>query len=493
MMQSILLCSCLLPFFGCLFILSARFLGGKKYTYLLGLKISIFNFLISFFLIFNFNTLKSGFQFVSSFNILNSITVGLDGISLPFYITTTFIIPLCIMSINQEKTAHFDILVVCILLTQGILLFAFVTLNLLAFYILFESVLIPMFIIMNVWGTRPRRLKASYYLFIYTVIGSFFYLLVIILIAFEVGSFDYLTLVNTYFSLEREKLIWCCLFISFGIKIPLFPLHLWLPEAHVEAPTIGSVILASLLLKLGGYGFLRFLLPLAPKASIFFMPLSFLIAMIGGIYTAFTAIRQIDIKKIIAYSSISHMHIAVIGVCSGNFYAIQGGILLMIGHSIVSGAQFFLIGFLYERFGTKLIRYFSGLLSIMPLFSIFYLLFTFSSFNFPISAGFTGELLIFQGLFYVNPIVTLVSSVTIILGATYSIWLANRLLGGALSIHMYQPKLSNNSLDLNRKEFYIMVALSFINLVIGFYPSKVLGISEACVLNLITHIKTEIT
>ena len=266
---------------------------------------------------------------------------------------------------------------ICFLLLEFFLLQVFCVLDIFLFYIFFESVLLPMFLIIGVWGSRKRKIKAAYQFFLYTLIGSLFTLLAILTIYFETGTTDLQTLWNFTFSFERQVVLWIAFFLSFAIKIPMIPFHIWLPEAHSEAPTAGSIILAGILLKLGGYGFLRFSLPLLPEASVYFTPFVYILSLAAIIYASLTTIRQIDLKKIIAYSSISHMGVVTLGLFSYNLEGLEGSLFLMLSHGLVSSALFFCIGILYERYHTRILKYYSGLVYVMPLFVTYFLFLTF--------------------------------------------------------------------------------------------------------------------
>lgn len=278
-----------------------------------------------------------------------------------------------------------------------------------------------MFVIILVWGSGERRIKASYYLFIYTVACSIFMLIAIILIYIQTGTTSFEILFNLSLSNKKQIILWACFFLGFAVKIPMFPVHIWLPEAHVEAPTEGSVILASLLLKLGGYGFIRIALPLFPIANLYFAPFVYTLSAIGVVYASLTTIRQIDLKKIIAYSSVAHMSLVVLGIFSFNLQGIQGAIFLMLAHGIVSGGLFFMVGILYDRYHSRLLEYYGGLVQIMPIYSVFFLILIFANMSLPGTCNFVGELLIFVGIFQQNTVIAFFAGIGIVLSAVYSI------------------------------------------------------------------------
>jgi proton-translocating NADH-quinone oxidoreductase chain M len=294
------------------------------------------------------------------------------------------------------------------------------------------------------------------------------------------GSTDYYILINTDFSESRQLFLWLSFFASFAVKIPMFPLHIWLPQAHVEAPTAGSVLLAGILLKLGGYGFLRFSIPMFPYASRFFVPLIFTLSILAIIYASLTTIRQIDLKRIIAYSSVAHMNYVTLGIFSFNIQGVEGSILLMLSHGLVSSALFLIVGMLYDRFKTRIIRYFSGLTQLMPLFSIFFLFLTFSNISFPGTSGFVGEMLILMGIFNDNIFTVILATMGTILGAVYSIWLYNRIFFGQLDFSFIKRYS-----DLNRREFFILIPFVVLTLIMGIYPSAFLNVMHISITNLL--------
>jgi proton-translocating NADH-quinone oxidoreductase chain M len=347
------------------------------------LSFSLAEFLLSLMMWMSFDNSSSRFQFVEAYNWIESSNIifylGVDGISLFFILLTTLLIPICLLAswdaIKFNEKEYF----IAFLAMEALVIAVFCVLDIILFYVFFESVLIPMFIIIGVWGSRERRIRAAYMFFLYTLLGSVLMLLAILYIYYQAGTTDYQILLTTTFDPEVQKLLWLAFFASFAVKVPMLPVHIWLPEAHVEAPTAGSVILAGILLKLGSYGFLRFSLPLFPYASIYFTPLIYAFACIAVIYTSLTAIRQTDLKRIIAYASVAHMNLVLIGMFVYNLQGLEGSILQQLSHGLVSGALFLCVGLLYERHHTRIIKYFTGLIATMPLFSVCFTILTFAN------------------------------------------------------------------------------------------------------------------
>jgi NADH-quinone oxidoreductase subunit M len=408
--------------------------------------------------------------------------MSIDAISLFFVYLTSVLIPLCILFNWNTKNVENNIIV--LLSIEVLLILVFQIMNLFFFYILFEAILIPFFIFIGLNGYRSRRIHAAYLLFFYTILGSFFMLITIFSIYIHTGSMDLDCLINTEWSPIREKMLWILLFISLAIKIPIFPFHIWLPEAHVEAPTEGSVLLAGVLLKLGTYGMIRFLFGIFPIATTYYSPIILLMSILSIFYTSLTTLRQIDIKRVIAYSSISHMNMCIVGLAMLDTIGITGSIVLMIGHGFVSGALFFMVGMLYERFHTKLIRYYSGLVHAMPIFSAFFFFFTISNMSMPGTSNFTGEFLIITSIINKNHILTLlICLLGIFIGSIYSIWLYNKLI-----FSLINKATINYVKDLNFKDITILIPLVVYTLWLGIYPTTWTNEIYACVPYLIEYI-----
>nr|AKJ25710.1 NADH dehydrogenase subunit 4 [Geranium endressii] len=452
----------------------------------IGLSASLITFLYSLVLWIQFDPSTAKFQFVESFRWLPyeniHFSLGLDGISLFFVILTTFLIPICILvgwsgMINFGKEY-----IIAFLICEFLMIAVFCMLDLLLFYVFFESVLIPMFIIIGVWGSRQRKIKAAYQFFLYTLLGSVFMLLAILFILLQTGTTDLQILLTTEFSERRQIFLWIAFFASFAVKVPMVPVHIWLPEAHVEAPTAGSVILAGILLKLGTYGFLRFSIPMFPEATLFFTPFIYTLSAIAIIYTSLTTLRQVDLKKIIAYSSVAHMNLVTIGMFSLNIQGIGGSILLMLSHGLVSSALFLCVGVLYDRHKTRLVRYYGGLVSTMPNFSVIFFFFTLANMSLPGTSSFIGEILILVGAFQRNSLVATLAAVGMILGAAYSLWLYNRVVSGNL-----KPDFLHKFSDLNGREVFIFLPFIVGVVRMGVHPKVFPDCMHTSVSNLVQH------
>lgn len=448
----------------------------------------IITFIEAIFLLIFYNKLLGLFQYVFIFDWLNftqfSFTFGFDSFSLIFIVLSAFINCCCFLACwNNYLKGESKLFYQSFLIQEVILHLVFSVMDILLFYIFFESVLITMFVIIGIFGSRERKIRASYMFFIYTLLGSVLMMLSILFIYFYIGTTDYLSLLAVDFNYNLQKLLWLTFFFSFAVKVPMVPFHIWLPEAHVEAPTVGSVILAGILLKLGTYGFLRFSLPLFPYASIYFTPFVYTIAILGLIYASLTAIRQTDIKRVIAYSSIAHMNLIMIGLFSLEFSSIEGAIVQMISHGLVSGGLFLLVGVLYDRYHTRLIKYYGGVVQVMPIFATIFLIFTLANMAFPTTSSFVGEFLIFMGTFNSNIIIGLFATISMLFGAIYSLWLFNRVCYGNVNLH-YIHTLK----DMYSHELFIFLVLLFTIMLIGIYPiflTKVLDLFSGNILLLI--------
>jgi NADH-quinone oxidoreductase subunit M len=435
----------------------------------IALNFSLLTFLCSAFLWIGFDSFVSTFQFITKIEWLGSLNInfilGIDGIGLLFIILTTLIFPICILSSWKNIHKNLKEYMVLLLIMESLLIIVFSILDLVLFYIFFESILIPMFLMIGIWGSRRRKIRASYLLFFYTLFGSVLMLVAIMSIYIQTGTTDYQSLLLVDFDKSKQKFLWLAFFLSFASKIPMVPLHIWLPEAHVEAPTTGSVILAGILLKMGSYGFIRFSLPLFPFASLYFTPLVYTIGTISIIYTSLTAIRQTDLKRIIAYASIAHMNLIMLGLFSLNIQGIEGSLIQMISHGVVSSALFLCVGVIYDRYHTRLLKYYSGLVLIMPSFISIFLLFIFANAALPGTCNFVGELLLFTGIFQDNLFITIFAATGIVLSGAYSLWLFNRIAYGNLKVQYIQ-----GFSDISKREFFLLFTLIFLTIFLGLYP-----------------------
>jgi proton-translocating NADH-quinone oxidoreductase chain M len=468
-LKNLLIYILMFPIFGILILLLLP-AKEEKLLKLVALNSSCLSFTGSLFLWGFFQKSTSSFQFVVKLfwlPYLNlNFTLGIDGISIFFLLLTTLLIPLCILTSWNSVSDNLKEFLIAFLVLDFFLIGTFCVLDLLLFYIFFESVLIPMFLIIGIWGSRERKILAAYYFFLYTLLGSVLMLLSILYVYYQVGTTDYEVLLTFSFSLLEQKFLWFTFFLAFAGKVPMIPLHLWLPEAHVEAPTAGSVILAGILLKLGTYGFIRFSLPLFPKASFFFTPLVYSIAVTGIIYTSFTAIRQTDFKRIIAYTSIAHMNLVILGIFSFNNVGIEGAILQSLSHGFVASALFLIIGVVYDRYRTRIVQYYGGLASVMPIYIFIFLFFTMANISFPGTSSFVGEFLLLAGSFKVNSSITFLGATGVIIGGAYSLWLFNRISYGNL-----KTQYTSKFLDLTPREFILFLPLILGTLVVGIYPN----------------------
>jgi len=420
-------------------------------------------------LLVQFDCNDSYFQSVTTYSLgselINlSFSFGLDGISIFFFVLTSFLIFLCILFIwNDRLLKEYSL---NLLLIELLLLLVFSVLDVFLFYIFFEAILIPMFILIGIWGSRERKIRAVYLLFFYTLFGSLLMLVGLIYMYSVVGTLNLEYLLSYNFSLEEQCWLWLAFFLSFASKIPMFPFHVWLPEAHVEAPTVGSVLLAGILLKLGVYGFLRFSLSLFPQASLYFSPLVYLLSVLGVIYASMSAIRQTDIKRIIAYSSVAHMNLVTLGIFSFNIIGLEGSILQSISHGFVSGAMFLLVGILYDRYHSRLLYYYGGLVHMMPVYSVFLLIFTMANIALPGTSSFVGEFLLLTGIYKTNVVSCIVGALGVILCGAYSLWLYNRIIFGNL-----KTEFITRFKDIDFREFTILMPLLFFVVFMGIYPS----------------------
>lgn len=461
---------------GLIFIPSSQKLIMRQFA--LGITSAVFVF--SLFLWLGFDQSTPKFQFVVDslwLPIANiNLILGVDGISLFFIILTTLIFPLCLLASWSFNKGEVKTYLISFLSMELILLLVFTNLNLLFFYIFFEAVLIPMFLVIGIYGSRERKIRAAYMFFLYTLLGSLFMLLGIVYIYLFAGSTNYEVLSVINFSSYDQKWLWIAFFASFAAKVPMLPVHIWLPEAHVEAPTAGSVILAGILLKLGSYGFLRFSLGLFPLASVYFTPFIFTLSLLGVVYTSLTAIRQTDLKRLIAYTSVAHMNLVMIGLFTGTVIGVEAAILQSLSHGFVSSALFLIIGVLYDRWHSRVVKYYGGLTHTMPIFIIIFLFFTMANLGLPGTSSFIGEFLLLVSAFEANSTACFFAATSMILGGGYSLWLFNRIAYGNIKMI---------GLDLNFREFMVFLPLVIGTLFMGLYPNLFFSVMHATVSNLV--------
>ena len=445
-------------------------------------------FALSMLLWANFDGHSAAFQFVEQSRWLgNNITyhMGVDGLSMLFVVLTAGLMPFCILASWKSIENRVAEYMVAFLVLEALMIGVFCALDLVLFYVFFEGGLIPMFLIIGIWGGK-RRVYASFKFFLYTFLGSVLMLLAIMAMYYQAGTTDIPTLIaHPNFSPAMQKILWLAFFASFAVKMPMWPVHTWLPDAHVEAPTAGSVILAGVLLKMGGYGFLRFSLPMFADASVYFAPLVFVLSVVAIIYTSLVALAQEDMKKLIAYSSVAHMGFVTMGIFSLTHQGIEGGIFQMLSHGVVSGALFLCVGVVYDRMHTREIAAYGGLVERMPVYAVCFMIFTLANIGLPGTGGFVGEFLTMLGTFQVNTWVVIFAATGTILSAAYALYLYRRIIFGAL----VKPSLQAIQ-DLSWREAAILTPLVLLTIAMGVYPKPVMDVTSASVANLIQEHKT---
>ena len=473
-----------IPIIGSLFIFIIR--GSQKNVEKNSKYVAIFtsitNFLLSIFLWINFDNTVSEFQFVEQKKWINdfiNFQLGVDGISILFILLTTFITPICIFSGIHSIKFKIKEFLIAILVMETLMLGVFCSLDLIIFYLFFEGGLIPMFLIIGIWG-GPKRVYSAFKFFLFTLLGSVLMLVAIISIYWIAGTTDVIQLLDFKINQEYQYLLWLAFFSSFAVKLPMWPVHTWLPDAHVEAPTAGSVILAAILLKMAGYGFLRFSIGLFPLASDYFTPLIFTLSIIAIVYTSLVALVQEDMKKLIAYSSVAHMGFVTIGIFSLTKQGLEGSIIHMMSHGLISAALFLCVGVLYDRYHSRMISSYGGLVNIMPKYALVFMIFTLGALGLPGTSGFIGEFLVLVGVFQINILVAILASLGVILAAAYMLWLYRRVVFGKLN----NPDTKSMS-DLNKTEMYILISIAFLTLFFGIYPDPLLITIDVSVDNLI--------
>ena len=450
---------------------------------------SIVNFILCLFLWISFDNSTPEFQFVEEFSWISGFIkfkFGIDGISILFILLTALILPISIIScINSIKTRLKEFLI-ALLVLETFMIGVFCSLDLVIFYLFFEAGLIPMFLIIGIWG-GDRRIYSAFKFFLFTLLGSVLMLVAIISIYWITGTTDVTEIYKIKIPKEFQYLLWLAFFSSFAVKLPMWPVHTWLPDAHVEAPTAGSVILAAILLKMGGYGFIRFSLGMFPVASEYFMPLVFVLSVIAIIYTSLVALMQEDMKKLVAYSSIAHMGFVTLGIFTFNKQGIEGSMLQMLSHGLISAALFLCVGVLYDRNKSRLISSYGGLVNILPKYSFILMVFVLAALGLPGTSGFIGEFLVLIGAFKINYMVGVLATTGVVLSAAYMLWLYKRVIFGKL-----EKENLKKMEDINLSEFALLSLLSFFIIFFGFYPEPLLETMRVSVDNLINNYNLEI-
>jgi len=481
-MNNILSVIIFLPLVGALLI-AAQNAEAKQNARWIALWTTLVTFFVSLLIWWHFDTTTAGFQFVEEHAWLGSLKykLGVDGISMLFVILTTFLMPLCILASWVSVENRVKEYMIAFLVLETLMLGVFCALDLVLFYLFFEGGLIPMFIIIGVWGGK-RRVYASFKFFLYTLLGSVLMLLAMMAMYWHAGTTDIPTLLQTKFPADMQWWLWIAFFASFAVKMPMWPVHTWLPDAHVEAPTAGSVILAGILLKMGGYGFLRFSLPMFPNASADLAPFVFTLSIVAIIYTSLVALVQEDMKKLIAYSSVAHMGYVTMGIFTASQQGIDGAIFQMLSHGLVSSALFLCVGVIYDRMHTREIAAYGGLVERMPKYAVAFMVFTMANVGLPGTSGFIGEFLTLLAAFKANTWVAILATTGIILSAAYALYLYRRIIFG-----MLEKANLRSILDLSPREVAILAPLVLLTIFYGFYPAPVLDVTASSVKNLVQN------
>ncbi len=473
-----------LPLLSSLFIFLSKDKKNNFSSIYISLFSSIATFLLSLFLWYSLDVNTADFQFVEEKSWINNFIkfkLGVDGISILFIVLTTFITPICIIScINSVKDRVKEFLI-AILVLETFMIGVFCSLDLVIFYLFFEGGLIPMFLIIGVWG-GSKRVYSAFKFFLFTLLGSVLMLVAIIVIYWLTGTTDITQIYQIKIPEEYQNLLWLAFLSSFAVKMPMWPVHTWLPDAHVEAPTAGSVILAAILLKMAGYGFLRFSIPMFPLASEFFTPLIYSLSIIAIIYTSLVALMQDDMKKLIAYSSVAHMGYVTLGIFTLTKQGIEGSIFQMISHGLISAALFLCVGVVYDRLHSRLISTYGGLVNYLPKYSFLFLVFALAAIGLPGTTGFLGEFLILTGTFQKSYLAAMLATLGVVLGATYMLWLTKRVIFGVTK----NSEIETLS-DVNKSEMIMLATLAFFVIFFGFYPAPLMETFSVSVNSLIDN------
>jgi len=477
-----------LPLLGSFFIFLSKSNDNKGATYV-SLFTSFANLFLALFLWNSYDNSSANFQFIEESNWISGLIkfkLGVDGISILFIVLTAFITPICIIScINSVKSRVKEFLI-AILVLETFMIGVFCSLDLVVFYLFFEAGLIPMFLIIGVWG-GPKRVYSAFKFFLFTLLGSVLMLVAIIAIYWITGTTDVVQIYEIKIPKEYQYLLWLAFFSSFAVKMPMWPVHTWLPDAHVEAPTAGSVILAAILLKMAGYGFLRFSIPMFPVASEYFIPLIYSLSVIAIIYTSLIALMQDDMKKLIAYSSVAHMGFVTLGIFTFTQQGMEGSIFQMLSHGVISAALFLCVGVVYDRVHSRLISSYGGLANYLPKYSLVFIIFVLGGLGLPGTSGFLGEFLILVGVFKKSYIVAMLASLGVILGAAYMLWLAKRVIFGET-----HNEIIKTIKDLNLSEGTILTILAIIMIFFGFYPQPLIDTISTSVNHLINNYQIDL-
>ena len=479
-----------LPLVSSIFIFLSKKQKSDHSAIYVALFTSIATFLLSIFVWYSLDQNSSEFQFVEEKTWINDFIkykLGIDGISILFIVLTTFIIPICNIScINSVKVRVKEFLI-AILILETFMIGVFCSLDLVIFYLFFEAGLIPMFLIIGIWG-GPKRVYSAFKFFLYTLLGSVLMLVAIIVIYWLTGTTDVTQIYDIKIPREYQNILWLAFFSSFAVKMPMWPVHTWLPDAHVEAPTAGSVILAAILLKMAGYGFLRFSIPMFPIASEFFTPLIYSLSIIAIIYTSLVALMQDDMKKLIAYSSVAHMGYVTLGIFTFTKQGLEGSIFQMISHGLISAALFLCVGVVYDRLHSRLISTYGGVVSYLPKYSLLFVIFALAGLGLPGTSGFLGEFLVLTGTFQKNYVAAMLATFGVVLGATYMLWLTKRVIFGDIKNNEIK-----NLKDINILETTMLVSLAFFIIFFGFYPAPLIDTMSATIDNLISNYQVDLT